>query len=183
MDKPDFFSGPVPGESLTAEPGNYPWEQPPLHADPMDAFEWHLEQLTDEAVTDNVLAMLDLGVPVSVMTDTMLSRAIMDGIHSVDVKMLLKPVLTKQVEALAEVAGIDYKLTMDDYLDKDEAARLNTQKRIAAKLKTQKDLMGKKADAGDELEADVAEMLIDEPEQEAPMQETPTEGIMSKEQM
>ena len=43
--------------------------------------------------------------------------------------------------------------------------------------------MGKKADAGDELEADVAEMLIDEPEQEAPMQETPTEGIMSKEQM
>jgi hypothetical protein len=182
----DVFNGPIPGESLTAEPGNYPWEQPPLHADPMDALEYHMEQLTDEAVTDNVLGMIDLGVPISVITSTMLRTAVMEGIHSVDVKMLLMPALTLQLKALAEVAGIDYKETMDDYTDKDTVNTIETRRRIAAKLDVQSKLKGKPKDKGDMLEEDVAEMLMEEEEtQEAAMieEQAPAEGIMSKEQM
>ena len=183
----DMFNGPIPGESLTAEPGNYPWEQPPLHADPMDALEWHMEQLTDEAVTDNVIGMMDLGVPISVVADTMLSSAIMNGIHSVDVKMLLKPVMHMQLKALADVAGIEYKEHLSDYQDKDEIARFKRQKYIAAKLKMQAATGGKPKDKGDMLEADVAEMLMQEPQEEEmkPEAETmaPEQGIMAKEQM
>ena len=182
----DVFNGPIPGESLTAEPGNYPWEQPPLHADPMDALEYHMEQLTDEAVTDNVLGMIDLGIPISVIASTMLRAGVMDGIHSVDVKMLLMPALTLQLKSLAEVAGIDYKETMDDYTDKDEMGRLQTRQRIAAKLDVQSKIKGKPKDKGDMLEEDVAEMLMEEEEsQEAAMieEQAPAEGIMSKEQM
>ena len=29
LDKPDLLDAPIPGQSLTSEPGNYPWEQPP----------------------------------------------------------------------------------------------------------------------------------------------------------
>jgi hypothetical protein len=183
---PDVFNGPIPGESLTSEPGNYPWEQPPLHVDPMDALEYHMEQLTDETVTDNVLEMIDLGVPVSVVADTMLSSAIMNGIHTVDVKMLLQPVIFMQLKALADVAGIEYKEYMSDYNDKDEIAAIKRRERIAAKLDVQSKLRGKMRDKGDQLEADVAEMLMDEPQEEmAPEAETmaPEQGIMAKEQM
>ena len=184
---PDFFNGPIPGESLTTEPGNYAWEQPPLHADPMDALEYHMEQLTDEDVTDNVIGMMDLGVPVSVVADTILSSAIMNGIHSVDVKMLLKPVLFMQLKALADVAGIDYKEYMADYQDKDEIAKRKRQKHIAAKLKMQAGTGGAPKDKGDMLEADVAEMLMNEPQEEEMTSEAetmaPEQGIMAKEQM
>lgn len=188
----DVFNGPIPGESLTTEPGNYPWEQPPLYVDPMDALEYHMEQLTDEKVTDNVLDMMDLGVPVSVVADTMLSSAIMNGIHTVDVKMLLKPVLHMQLKALADVANIDYKETMADYNDKDEIERIKRRKRIAAKIDVQSKLRGKTKDKGDMLQQDVAEMLVSqEQEQEMPQQEmapeaetmAPEQGIMAKEQM
>ena len=186
----DVFNGPIPGESLTTEPGNYAWEQPPLHADPMDALEWHMEQLTDENVTDNVLDMMDLGVPVSVVADTMLSSAIMNGIHTVDVKMLLKPVLHMQLKALADVANIDYKETMADYNDKDEIARIKRRERIAAKIDVQAKLRGKQKDKGDMLQEEVADMLMNEeqnmPQEEmAPEAETmaPEQGIMAKEQM
>jgi len=189
---PDLFNGPIPGESLTSEPGNYPWEQPPLHADPMDALEYHMEQLTDEKVTDNVLGMIDIGVPLSIVSKTMLSSAIMNGIHSVDVKMLLEPVLVMQLKAIAEVAGIDYKESMDDYNDKDEIARIKTRKRIAAKLDISSKLKSKTRDKGDMLEEDVSDMLLEKEPQEdmaMPQQEEmsaeqpPANGIMSKEQM
>lgn len=184
---PDMFNAPIPGESLTSEPGNYPWEQPPLHADPMDALEYHMEQLTDEKVTDNVIDMMDIGVPVEIVADTLLTSAIMNGIHSVDVKMLLKPVMHMQIKSLADVAGIDYKEYMSDYDDKDEMARLKRQKRLAAKLSVQAKLGGAPKDKGDMIEADVAEMLMDEPQEEemAPEAETmaPEQGIMAKEQM
>ena len=180
----DLFNGPIPGESLTVEPGNYPWEQPPLHADPMDALEYHMEQLTDETVTDNVLGMLDLGVPASLVANTMLSSAVMNGIHSVDVKMLLKPILMMQIKALGDVAGIDYKDTMDDYNDKDEIARIKTRKRLAAKLEVESKLKRKNKDKGDMLEEDVAQMLMEEePQSDVMTDQAPAEGLMAKEQM
>jgi len=184
---PDMFNAPIPGESLTTEPGNYPWEQPPLHADPMDALEYHMEQLTDEKVTDNVIDMMDIGVPVEIIADTLLTSAIMNGIHSVDVKMLLKPVMHMQIKALGDVAGIDYKEYMSDYDDKEEMARIKRQQRIAAKLGVQSKLSGAPKDKGDMIEADVAEMLMNEPQEEEMASDTettaPEQGIMAKEQM
>lgn len=184
MAKPDIFSGPIPGESLTTEPGNVPWEQPAKFADPMDALDYYLKQLTDVTVTDNVIDMMDLGVPVDIVADTMLSTGIMNGIHSVDVKLVLKPVLFMQLKALADVAEIDYKETMQDYEDKDEVARIKRMNRIAAKLQVQSKLGGGKpmTDRGDQLEAEVAEMMQEGETAEAPQEEM-NQGLMSKETM
>jgi len=191
---PSILTGPIPGESLTTEPGNVPWEQPPMYADPMDALEYHMERLADPEVTDNVIDMMDLGVPISILADTLLSRAIMDGIHSVDVKLLLKPVMAMQLKALAEVANIEYKETMQDYDDKDEIARIKNQRRIAAKLTVASKLSKKSMDKGDMLQQDVAEMMQSQEgsqEEQAPeampqeemTNEMPQQGLMAKEQM
>ena len=34
------FDSPVPGQSLTDTPGNYPWEHPPQFVDPEEATEY-----------------------------------------------------------------------------------------------------------------------------------------------
>ena len=57
------FDAPIPGQSLTDTPGNYPWEHPPQYVDPEIAAEniWH--SLHRRELTDQVIAMLDAGIP------------------------------------------------------------------------------------------------------------------------
>ena len=35
--EPNDFDRPIPGQSLTDEPGNYPWEHPPQYTDLREA--------------------------------------------------------------------------------------------------------------------------------------------------
>lgn len=182
------FDGPIPGQSLTDEPGGVPWEQPPMHSSPEAALEWHMQNLSSEEALDNFLGMIDMGVPVSVMVDTSLSMAVMNGIHSVDAKMLLKPILFSHAKALCDAAGIEYKETMADYQDKDAIAKAKRAKRIAAKLRVATETR-KKMDKGDILQKQVAEEMVESQDyeeaetQEYEQQEAKAGGLMSKEQM
>ncbi len=182
MDKTqtNLLEGPIPGQSLTDEPGNYAWENPPQIADPEDAIEYYASKMANPAVVDNILTMLDLGVPISVLAGTMLSRGVMEGIHTVDVKLLLKDTLMLQLRSMAVAAEIDFKDTMDDYRDKDEDAQREKMARLAAKLKM-RDALGKK-DMGAELQEAVAEDIVEEPDMEDTQEEMPSRsGLMAKE--
>lgn len=176
------FDRPIPGQSLTDEPGSVPWEQPPKFSEPQEALSYHIEKLSDDAVMDNVLGMVDAGVPIDIMVGTMLTSAVMDGIHSVDVKLLIGPLLFSHVKALAMAAQIEFKESMADYDDKDEIARIKRARRLASKIEMKRSMMSAKGmDAGDELQQDVAEAMLEQ--EEAPQEEMPTGGLMSKEQM
>ena len=114
------------------------------------------------------------------------SSGIMDGIHSVDVKLLLKPLMIINLTAIADAAGLDYKNTMDDYRDKDAEAKKRRMEILAAKLQA-KLAQGKKAtpnDPGVEIQEDVVEELTaDDMDTEETMTEeapAPT-GLMAKE--
>jgi len=39
----DVFSAPIPGQSLTDTPKNYPWERPAEITDPREAIKFHLD--------------------------------------------------------------------------------------------------------------------------------------------
>jgi len=41
------FEAPIPGQSLTGRPKNYPWERPPEITDPEVATQMHLMRLSD----------------------------------------------------------------------------------------------------------------------------------------
>ena len=41
----DPFDAPVPGQSLTDEPGNYPWEHAPQHSDPEEVLDLLFDKL------------------------------------------------------------------------------------------------------------------------------------------
>ena len=65
-----------PGQSLTDEPKNYPWERPPEVTDPNEAVLYHLDRVTDPDVIDNVFQAFDFGLPVKVLTDSMMTATV-----------------------------------------------------------------------------------------------------------
>ena len=99
------LEAPIPGQSLTSEPKNVPWEYPARITDPMDALEFHMQQLTDENTVDNIMEMLEVGIPISVVASSMLTIAVMDGEHSLDVKLIIKPLVENHIKSLAEAAS------------------------------------------------------------------------------
>lgn len=103
------FSGPIPGQSLTTEPGNSPWEQPPLYSDNEKAIAFHLKNLTKEDRMQDMLFYLEQGVPLQAMVDSITSMGAMNGVHTVDTSLLISPVLHQFVKEAADSAGIKYK--------------------------------------------------------------------------
>ena len=108
------FQRAIPGQSLTDEPKNYPWERPPEVTDPNEAVLYHLDRVTDPDVIDNVFQAFDFGLPVKVLTDSMMTAAVGKGIHSVDLGLLVEPVIRKAVMKIADQAGVEYKEDFED---------------------------------------------------------------------
>ena len=53
------LDAPVPGQSLTDKPGNYPWEHPPLYETPEEASEYVWQTLHQEQFIEQILGMLE----------------------------------------------------------------------------------------------------------------------------
>jgi|TARA_R110000824_G_scaffold400350_1_gene607707 hypothetical protein len=103
-----LFERPIPGQSLTDEPKGYPWERPPVTADPNEAIKMHLDRFAEPPFIDAALFMMESGIPIATITKTNLTVAQASGIHSIDVSILIAPVIHRQFKLLAESAGIKY---------------------------------------------------------------------------
>ena len=184
------FDRPIPGQSLTAEPGNAPWEKPSKFSDPLDALEMYIERLADDEVLNDVIDLIDAGAPLDSISGAMLSTGVLRGMHTVDVKILLRPLLTAHINSLAEAIGIDdYKITFDDYKDEKEEEALKLKNRIKAKLDKIKgppdegEKIMKKVEQSISTEGEVQEAVPAEGamQEAVPTQEEP-KGLMAKEQ-
>jgi hypothetical protein len=104
----DMFSAPIPGESLTREPGNAPWEQPPHLEKVEHVAAFYIEKLEDDKNLEDLLDVLDKGMPIEHLVSSMLLYGEMEGEHTMDASMLVSPVLHEYIKFLAESAGISY---------------------------------------------------------------------------
>lgn len=132
------LNGPIPGQSLTDEPGNYAWERPPETADPAKALSMHLKKMSGEKYMNSALYMMELGVPAEVITNTTLTMAIGRGIHSVDVGLIIAPAIHKEVVSIAEMAGIEYDEHFPEDAEEEQEARDMLQAKVIAGLKNSK---------------------------------------------
>lgn len=96
----------IPGESLTRELGNAPWEQPAQYDKIEDVLRFYLERFEDDEILENTLFVLDEGLPLELFIDSLLLTGEMEGLHSVDLSFLAGPVLHEYLLAMAEVAGV-----------------------------------------------------------------------------
>ena len=109
----NLFDAPIPGQSLTAELGARPWQQPPQYPTVEEAFEFYATKLTDPAINDSLLDALEMGTPVGPVAEILVQSGAMEGKHSIDVSILILPVLMELIAYVADEAGIEYDMGMD----------------------------------------------------------------------
>lgn len=102
------FDAPIPGQSLTAELGARPWQNPPQYSTVEQALEYYIPRLQAKEVTDQIIDVLEMGIPVTNVADTMQTAGVLEGKHSVDVGMLILPVLVELIMLIADAADIKY---------------------------------------------------------------------------
>lgn len=104
-----ILDGPIPGQSLTAEPRNAPYERPPELTDPDDALMVHLDKLNDPEVMEGVTYLVQKGVDVRTITEGILRSAVMEGIHSLDVSLIVAPVIHDFIASTLDMLKMDYE--------------------------------------------------------------------------
>lgn len=134
MKTEDMFKGPIPGQSLTGEPGSKPWEKPPQMNDVDEVVEFYLGRLSEEGKMDEMLTIVEGGIPISALTKSILTSGASRGLHNVDMNIMVAPVLHRFIKNAAEDNGIEY----DEGLV-DKAKQRETELR-KAKIKFNKEL-------------------------------------------
>lgn len=105
---------PIPGISLTGEPGAAPWERPPQYTTLDEVIDYYSDKLVEEEVLPNLIDSIKRDIPLLTIADGLMKVGVMQGMHSIDAAMLAKPVIVELMIALAEIYGIKYIISADD---------------------------------------------------------------------
>ena len=138
------FDAPIPGQSLTAEPRSRPWNNPPQLDTVEDAMEYYLPKLSSPEFASRLLEVIERGIPLTSLAETIVTGGAMQGIHSIDVGMLVSPILVVFMEGMAEIAEIEYNLGDKD---KDEEPDKQLVQLAMKKLRESKDIIEEVSEA------------------------------------
>ena len=168
-----MFERPIPGQSLTAEPKSQAFERPPEITDPIEALDAHMDNLAREGAMEDVLYFLEFGVDLVTLVQGILRGAVMEGVHSVDVSLIIAPVLHEHIKGFADASGVEY----DEGFENEEGKKALSYRRDVARAKE----MLKKIKEEDAPSPDsfVSEPM-EEPEPEVEEQEPVQTGLMAR---
>ena len=116
----NLFDAPIAGQSLTAELGARPWQQAPMYATVEEAFEYYATKLTNPAINDSLFDTLEMGTPVGPVAEILVQSGAMEGKHSIDVSILILPVIMELIAYVADEAGIEYDMGTSKSIDQDK---------------------------------------------------------------
>ena len=147
------------------------FERPPEITDPIEALDIHIENLSKEGAMEDVLYFLEFGVDLVTLVQGILRSAVMEGIHSIDISLIIAPVLHEHIKGFADVAKLDY----DEGFDNQEGKKALAYKRDVARAKK----MMKKLEEEGKAEVSVPEPM-EEPKPEIEKQEPDKSGLMAR---
>ncbi len=108
------FDAPIPGQSLTMELGSRPWQSPAQFTTVDDTIDYYMERMSSEDFMLQLADVLKMGVPITTLANTIQLSNVMEGVHTVDVGMLVLPMLMEMIMMVGDSAGIDYDSGMTD---------------------------------------------------------------------
>ena len=103
------FDRPVPGQSLTTPPKSAPYERPPEITDPIKALDYHIDKLDNPDSIQQVMFLLELGIDLVTLIEGITRGAVLEGIHSIDISLIISPVLHEHIKGYAEAMNVQYK--------------------------------------------------------------------------
>lgn len=104
------LDAPIPGMSLTHEVGARPWQQPPQYPTIEEALDFYLPRLTEPSLAARAVEMIEKNIPLTAIAETLTTGGVMQGLHTVDVAVLINPIIVELLEVMAKSAGVDYIL-------------------------------------------------------------------------
>lgn len=119
-----FVNAPIPGMSLTSEPGNRPWENPPNLVSIEDAMEFYTKRILGTPENyDQVLDILESGLPVRNVANILMKTSVMEGNHTIDVGILVLPVIEELLMAVADMHNSEYTESIDSLFKENVVSR------------------------------------------------------------
>ena len=100
------IDAPIPGQSLTAEPKSRPWRRPYQFATVDEAVEFYMPQFADDTFVTLLTEQIENGIPLTTISEILTTANVMEGRHSIDVAVLVSPVLIEAMQFVAETAGV-----------------------------------------------------------------------------
>lgn len=102
------LSRPIPGQSLTHELRARPWQNPPQFTTVEESMDWYLERFDNPEIVQELLSIMESGIPISTIANSMQLGAVLQGVHSIDVGVLILPILIEIMKTLAEKTDTKY---------------------------------------------------------------------------
>jgi len=115
------FGAPIPGQSLFSTPGDSPWERPSELNTVDEALSFYFTSMRDPEIIDDIMTVVDMGIPLAPIVKTMYMSSVMRGLHNLDVGLIVAPVLTEFLAAVAKSYDIDFKYSGVDPMEEKSA--------------------------------------------------------------
>lgn len=115
------FDAPVPGQSLTDKPGSAAWEHPPQYTNTAEAADFIWNQLSSPEFAEQVIGMLDAGIPVEAIARVILFGGFTDGKWTPDVAFIIAEPVMKMIATVGFLGGVKkLRISIDDMTNKNE---------------------------------------------------------------
>jgi len=150
------FDAPIPGMSLTHELGGRPWQTPPQFSSVDETIQYYMETMSSDEFIDELMDVIELGVPLADLANTIQLANVMEGKHSLDVGILIMPVLMETMAYLAEESGIEYEVGTNKKIGSDKPSQAAVARALTMVKK-------KKGKVSEEPEEEQVEMELEEP--------------------
>lgn len=172
-----IFDRPIPGQSLTDTPRNAPYERPPEVVDPEQALQIHLDRLNDPKKMEDAMFFLEMGVDLVTLVEGLLRSAVMNGIHTVDVSLIIAPVIHEYIKSTADLLGVEYEEGFEDK----QARKTQTYARNSMLAKKKMGQMGARPqEVASQIEKTQVEPQMEMSEEPVMEQEEKPRGLMAR---
>lgn len=144
------FDAPIPGMSLTHELGARPWQTPAQFPSVDEAIQYYMESMSSDSFIDQLIDIINMGVPLADLANTIQLSNVMEGRHNVDVGVLVTPVIIEMLIFLAESAGVDYIVQAEEGKKISDAKLAKVLQNLETKIEENEDVVEEETKAAEE---------------------------------
>ena len=157
------FDRPIPGMGMTFEVGSRPWQTPPELSTVEQATDYYVERMNTDAFKGQLVDVIEMGVPLATLANTIQLASVMEGIHSVDVGILMIPIIVELLITIADSQGAKYQTGMEGM----ENERATAPNRIITDIMRERNMKEE-------------EMPMEEPQEMAQEEQMQPMGLMAR---
>tara|TARA_B100001115_G_C15614045_1_gene294433 strand:- start:196 stop:654 length:459 start_codon:yes stop_codon:yes gene_type:complete len=148
---------------MTFEVGSRPWQTPPELTTVEQATDYYVERMNTDAFKGQLIDVIEMGVPLATLANTIQLASVMEGVHSVDVGILMIPIIVELLITIADSQGAKYQTGMEGM----ENERATAPNRIISDMMRERNMKEE-------------EMPMEEPQEMAQEEQMQPMGLMAR---